>query len=124
VIKKFGIAGVSPPISPEDLDPKIKELKERLIKLSEEGEKELELEKQEMAKNIDRVVEEDLERERKEAMDEEYGQEEEKEERRYRGRGGRRGGRGGRRYGDYSPEEREEKDTSGGYFGKKFGVKP
>jgi hypothetical protein len=38
VIKKFGIVGVSPPIAPEDLDPKIEELKMRLVKLNSEGE--------------------------------------------------------------------------------------
>ena len=63
VIKKFGIVGVSPPISPEDIDPKIEELKSRLVILNKEGEKELEKEKSELAKNIDKAVEEDLERE-------------------------------------------------------------
>jgi len=41
VIKKFGIVGCSPPIAPEDLDPKIKELEQRLVSLSKEGEQEL-----------------------------------------------------------------------------------
>ena len=34
VIKKFGIVNVSPPVAPEDLDPKIGELKTRLVKLN------------------------------------------------------------------------------------------
>jgi hypothetical protein len=63
VIKKFGIVGCSPPIAPEDLDPKIEELKVRLVTLNTEGEKELEHIKSELAKNIDKAVEEDLERE-------------------------------------------------------------
>ena len=63
VIKKFGIVGCSPPIAPEDLEPKIEELKVRLVTLNTEGEKELEHIKSELAKNIDKAVEEDLERE-------------------------------------------------------------
>lgn len=110
VIKKFGIVGCSPPIAPEDLDPKIKELEARLVALNKEGEKELAKIKTELAKNIDKAVEEDIEREQK-AMEDEYGEE---EKRGYRGRG--------RKYGDYSPE-REEKPEGGGYFGQKFGVK-
>ena len=115
VIKKFGIVGCSPPIAPEDLDPKIKELEARLVTLNEEGEKELAHIKNELAKNIDLAVEEDIERE-KAAMEDEYGEE---EKRSYQPRGGR-GGRGGRgrdrKYGDYSPE-RDEKPSDGGYFG-------
>ena len=63
MIKKFGIVGCSPPIAPEDLDPKLEELKARLVTLNKEGEKELEHIKSELAKNIDKAVEEDLERE-------------------------------------------------------------
>jgi hypothetical protein len=125
VIKKFGIVNVSPPVAPEDLEPKIVELKTRLVKLNSEGEKELENIKTELAKNIDLAVNEDIEREQK-AMEDQYGEEEDRPYRGGRGgRGGRgRGGRGGeRRYGDYSPD-REEKKTDGGYFGQKFGVKP
>ena len=121
VIKKFGIVGCSPPIAPEDLEPKIEELKARLITLNKDGVKELANIKKELAKNIDLAVEEDIEREQK-ALEDEYGEE---EKRPYQSRGGR-GGRGGRgrdrRYGDYSPE-REEKPEGGGYFGQKFGVK-
>lgn len=121
VIKKFGIVGVSPPVAPEDLEPKIEELKIRLVKLNQEGEKELDYIKQELAKNIDLAVEEDIEREQK-ANEDEYGEEDQRPS--YRGGRGGRGGRGrDRRYGDYSPE-REEKKDDGGYFGQKFGVKP
>jgi len=75
VIKKFGIVGCSPPIAPEDLDPKIKELEQRLVSLSKEGEQELAQIKKELSKNIDKAVEEDIEREQK-AM--EYELEDEK----------------------------------------------
>lgn len=118
VIKKFGIVGVSPPIAPEDLDQKIEELKQRLVKLNEEGERELQSIKNELAKNIDKAVEEDIEREQRAAEDE-YGEEEKRPTR--GGRGPRGRGRD-RKYGDYSPE-REEKPVDGGYFGQKFGVK-
>ena len=121
VIKKYGIVGVSPPIAPEDLEPKIEELKARLISLNQEGEKELAQIKQELAKNIDLAVEEDIEREKK-ALEDEYGEE---EQRPYRGggRGGRRGRGRDRKYGNYSPEREEKKNDDGGYFGQKFGVK-
>ena len=63
VIKKFGIVGCSPPIAPEDLDPKIEELKARLITLNKDGVKELAQIKSELAKNIDKAVDEDIARE-------------------------------------------------------------
>lgn len=125
VIQKFGKVGVSPPVDGTVLDEKIEELKKRLVSLGQEGEKELKLAKKEMEENLDKVVEDELERERKAAEEDEYGGEEEKSQptdgRRYRGRGGGMRGDRDRKYGDYSPPAKEKED--GGYFGGKFGKK-
>jgi len=100
VINKFGLVAVSPPISPEDLDAKIKELTERQKTYLKEGEQTLRKEKSELENDIEKLVEEDIEAEKKQAEQEEYGDEEEEKdgERRHshRGRGGFSKAYGGR----------------------------
>ena len=81
-----------------------------------------------MEENLDKAVEDELEREKKAAEEDEYGEEEKSYpsdgRRNYRGRGGGRGGArfgGDRKYDDYDAPAKEKDD--GGYFGSKLGRK-
>lgn len=95
VISKFGLVQVSPPISAEELDPKIEELVQKQKKFLAEGEAILAKEKTEIEAQIESLVDEDIAAEAKAAEQEEYGEEEEEKERHddarahtHRGRGG------------------------------------
>ena len=56
---------VSPPIEPSDLDKKIEELGKKKVKFEKDGQKELEDEKANLMKNVEREVEAELEKERR-----------------------------------------------------------
>uniref|UniRef100_A0A7S3CIP3 Uncharacterized protein n=1 Tax=Strombidium rassoulzadegani TaxID=1082188 RepID=A0A7S3CIP3_9SPIT len=101
VINKFGLVMVSPPISPEDLDPKMKELELRKVKLAKDGEAELAEEKRNLMKHVENEVEEELKKEAREAEMELTGYDETLEEEKVQASrdeeelgGGARGGRG------------------------------
>jgi len=93
-ISKFGLVSVSPPTAADEIDAKIEELNKKKTHFEQEGQKLLDQEKEAIEKDIVKLVEEDIEAERKAAEQEEYGEEEEKEERdderrhSHRGRGG------------------------------------
>lgn len=109
IITKFSLVNVSPPMSPDDLDKKIEELKKKREAYIDEGQKKLDEEAEKLASmDPDNYEEENL---RGEEHDDEYRERKSG----YRGRGGRgRGGRGGREYRsyrekqDYVVEEEEE----------------
>lgn len=63
VINKFGLVQVSPPLSPEDLDDKLKELTDTQKRFETKGNEELNKEKSDIEKNIERMVEEDIQAE-------------------------------------------------------------
>lgn len=106
VINKFGLVGVSPPIAAESLDAKITELEETQKRYQTKGSEQMQQEKDALEQDIERMVEDDIEAERKAAESEEYGDEEEKaveEDGRkpsHRGRGGFGGNRGDRQEDD------------------------
>mmetsp|Transcript_35906 Transcript_35906/g.48629 ORF Transcript_35906/g.48629 Transcript_35906/m.48629 type:complete len:165 (+) Transcript_35906:1489-1983(+) len=91
VVQKFGFLKVSPPIAPEDLEDKIKELNDKKHHYLTEGEKFLKEEEEEFKKSLEApVVETPQEEETKETA-------ENAEDRPRNNRGGRGGyGRGGR----------------------------
>lgn len=67
VINKFGLVGVSPPIAAEDLDAKIEELTNKQRGYVEEGDKLMQQDKAELEGDIERMVEQDIEAERRAA---------------------------------------------------------
>ena len=101
VINKFGLVQVSPPLSPEDLDHKIEELNEKQKIFQKNGDEILSGEKKDLEKHIEKMVEEDIEREAAEAeaeAREEYGSEEDEEKKESQDQDGRthsHRGRGG-----------------------------
>jgi len=118
VIGKFGLVSISPPISPEQIDEKLDELTQRQKKYLADGAAVLEKEKSDILRDIERIVDEDIEAEVKAAAEQEdaYGDEEERDEERrhsHRGRGGFAKTYGGR-------EQEEEK---GGHFGQEAAKK-
>ena len=77
VISKFSLVGISPPTSADQLDDKLAELNEKMKKYNAEGEAAVNKDKEQLEKDIERMVDKDIEDERK-AFDAEYGEEEEK----------------------------------------------
>jgi len=80
VVGKFGKVGVSPPLAVEDLDSKIAELETKHRKYQKDGEAEMAREKNALEQDIEKMVEQDMEAERRAAEEEEYGDEEESKE--------------------------------------------
>lgn len=79
-INKFSLVQVSPPIKPEDLDHKIEELQGSLKRFIDNGQAELDKDKKNMEehlKNIERLVEEEIQAEIKAAAQEEQEDSEE-----------------------------------------------
>jgi hypothetical protein len=79
LISKFGLIGVSPPIEASQLDSKIDELTKKMKHFEEEGSNFAAQDKQKLEAEIEKMVDADLETERK-ALEAEYGDEEEKKE--------------------------------------------
>tara|TARA_B110000285_G_scaffold230422_1_gene297016 strand:- start:256 stop:753 length:498 start_codon:yes stop_codon:yes gene_type:complete len=77
LISKFGLVGVSPPIEAGQLDNKIEELTKKMKTFEEDGKKFADGDKSKMEAEIEKMVDADLETERK-ALEAEYGDEEEK----------------------------------------------
>lgn len=93
VVQKFGFLKVSPPIAPEDLEDKIKELNEKKEYYQTEGEKILKEEEEDFKKSLEAPVQEPS----KEEETKETTEDAEERPRRDNNRGGRGGyGRGGR----------------------------
>ena len=111
IINKFNIVMMSPPITFDQLDEKIKELQHKTTKLQKEGDAQLAAEKAKLEGAIEQEVDEELAAETAEAM-EAYGDEEEEYKasdrpfRAGRGRGARGRGRGG-----FRQQQDEEEDT-------------
>ena len=110
VIGKFGKVGVSPPVAVDDLDHKISELEAKAVKYQKDGEAQMSKERNALEEDIERLVDQDLEAERKAAEEEEYGEEEESKE---ADRSGQRA-RGDRGFGG----ESRQKDRKGGEWGE------
>lgn len=113
VIAKFGLVSVSPPSSPLEIEPKIEELKKKKEWFQREGEDTLKKERQDIDKHIEKMVEAEIEEERRKEQIELYGEEEDKEEEdqeerkhSHRGRGGFKG------FGDKKYKDRGEFDGS------------
>ena len=109
VINKFGLVQVSPPLAPADLDHKIEELSEKQKMYQKNGDEILKKEREDLEHHIEKMVEEDIEREAKAAeQEEEYDEEEEetKDSRDEDGRTHSHRGRGGfnRAYGGRDEE--------------------
>lgn len=66
VINKFGIADVSPPQAPDQLDQKIEDLEAKKKVFRDRGEKELADAKDELIKNVERDARAELDKEQKE----------------------------------------------------------
>ena len=111
-INWFGLAGISPPGSPEQLDDKIKELEEKSVILEKSGQADLDKEKAELEKTVVSDAQKELEKEEEENrknIEDQYGyaaandKEEDKRE----------------DEGDDSDEKPKKGNRDGGYFGNK-----
>lgn len=75
------MVSVSPPTNVDQLDEKIDELNKKMKKYQDDGEKALNMDKEKLEKEIEAMVDKDIEEETKARDDDEYGEEEEEKKR-------------------------------------------